>query len=101
MSSAPSDVPAAAGAHHPLTIFVNRLPFTNPPDLRVQSTMTGGQIAALVDIPPDNAVVHRGKDGSGKEIPISETVHIVPNEHFVATRKHVDGGFVAEQRNVA
>lgn len=79
---------------HPLHIFVNRQPFNSPPDRRVMPTMTGGQIAALVDIPPDNAVVRRGKDGKGPEVGINDPVPVESGDHFVVTRKYVDGGYV-------
>lgn len=79
---------------HPLHIFVNRQPFNNPPDRRLMPKMTGAQIAALVDVVADNAIVRRGKDGTGSEVGINETVSVESGDHFVVTRKHVDGGFV-------
>ena len=90
-----SNAAPSKGEHpqHPLHIFVNRQPFNNPPDRRVMPTMTGTEIAALVDIAPDNAIVRRGKDGKGPEVGINETVHVESGDQFVVTRKHVDGGF--------
>lgn len=76
-----------------LHIFVNRRKFENPPDARVASEMDGAEIAALVDIPAQNAVVRRGNDGSGPDVPIAQKVSVKNGDHFVATRKHVDGGW--------
>ncbi|MEZ4378600.1 MAG: hypothetical protein R3B35_10005 [Gemmatimonadales bacterium] len=78
-----------------LHIFVNRRKFANPPDSRVSSRMSGSEIAALVDIPAQNAVVHRGNDGSGPEVPLDEKVYVKNGDHFVATRRQVDGGYCA------
>lgn len=86
--------PQGGHPEHPLHIFVNRQPFNNPPDRRVMLTMTGAQIAALVEVAPDNAIIRRGKDGSGQEIGINEFVRVESGDHFVVTRKHVDGGCV-------
>ncbi len=76
-----------------LHIFVNRRKFENPPDARVSSKMNGAEIAALVEIPAQNAVVRRGNDGSGSEVPIAQKVDVKNGEQFVATRKQVDGGW--------
>lgn len=76
-----------------LHIFVNRRKFENPPDTRVTSAMSGSEIAALVEIPAQNAVVHRGSQGSGPEVPIDQKVEVKNGDHFVATRKQVDGGW--------
>jgi hypothetical protein len=76
-----------------LHIFVNRRKFENPPDTRVASQMSGAEIAVLVDIPAQNAVVRRGNDGSGPEVPITEKVDVKNGDHFVVTRKQVDGGW--------
>lgn len=86
--------PQGGHPQHPLHIFVNRQPFNNPPDRRVNSKMTGGEIAVLVDVAPDNAIVRRGKDGTGGEVGVNETVSVEFGDHFVVTRKHVDGGFI-------
>jgi hypothetical protein len=86
--------PLKGDPQHAIHIFVNRQPFNNPPDRRVMPTMTGAQIAALVDVAPDNAIVRREKDGTGPEVGINETVPVESGDHFVVTRKHVDGGFV-------
>ena len=53
-----------------LHIFVNRRKFEEGDG--VQPVMTGFQIAALVGVPPDNAVVRLETDGEPREIPITE-----------------------------
>ena len=74
---------------HPY-IFVNRRKFEEGDG--VQPEMTGEQIAALVGVPPDNAVV-RLEDRSGSvEIPINKKVPIKSGMHFLVTRKTVEGG---------
>lgn len=73
-----------------LHIFVNRRQFGEGDGVRPE--MTGAQIASLVQVPPENAVV-RTTDGT--EIGIQQTVHIKNGEHFLVTRKVVEGGHVA------
>jgi hypothetical protein len=51
--------------------------------------MTGAQIAALVGVPADNAVVRLE---TGSEIPVSEDIAIKSGMHFLVTRKIVEGG---------
>ena len=55
--------------------------------------MTGGQIAALVGVPADNAVI-REESPEKREIGVNEVVHIKNGEHFLVTRKIVEGGYV-------
>ena len=78
---------------HPETlhIFVNRRKFEAGDGVKAE--MTGAQIAGLVDVPPDNAVVRidSGPD-KGKEVASNETVRIQNGEHFLVTRKVVEGG---------
>jgi hypothetical protein len=54
--------------------------------------MTGAQIAALVGVPADNAVVRFDNGPDKKEIGIDEVVTIKNGEHFLVTRKVVEGG---------
>ena len=94
----PNQIPGDAQGNKPeagkkLHIFVNRRKFENPPDTRVASEMSGAELAALVDIPAENAVVRRGNDGAGPEVPIAQKVDVKNGDHFVATRKQVDGGW--------
>lgn len=74
-----------------LHIFVNRRKFEEGDGVRPE--MTGGQIAALVNVPADNAVVRidSGPD-KGKQVGINEVIHIKNGEHFLVTRQVVEGG---------
>jgi hypothetical protein len=74
--------------HETLHIFVNRRKFEQGDG--VKTTMTGAEIAALVDVPGDNAVVRREKDKS--EIGVNEIVQVKNGDHFLVTRKVVEGG---------
>ena len=76
-----------------LYIFVNRRKFEEGDG--VQPEMTGEQIAALVGVPPDNAVVRLETHGGPREIPIDgkdEKIEIKEGMHFLVTRKTVEGG---------
>ena len=73
-----------------LYIFVNRRKFEEGDG--VQPEMTGEQIAALVGVPPDNAVVRLETQGEPHEIPIDEKIEIKEGMHFLVTRKTVEGG---------
>jgi Multiubiquitin len=72
-----------------LHIFVNRRKFEEGDG--VKREMTGAQIAALVGVPADVAVV-REESPEKREIPVGETVHIKDGEHFLVTRRTVEGG---------
>ena len=74
---------------HPY-IFVNRRKFEEGDG--VQPVMTGAQIAALVGVPPDNAVVRLETRGEPLEIAITEKIEIKNGMHFLVTRKTVEGG---------
>ncbi len=73
-----------------LHIFVNRRKFDEADGVRHE--MTGAQIAALVEVPADNAVVRLETEHGPREIPVTETVHIKNGMHFLVTRKVVEGG---------
>ena len=73
-----------------LHIFVNRRKFDENDGVRHE--MTGAQIAALVEVPADNAVVRLQTEHGTDEIPVTETVHIKNGMHFLVTRKVVEGG---------
>jgi MinD superfamily P-loop ATPase len=73
-----------------LHIFVNRRKFEEGDG--VQPEMTGAQIAALVEVPADNAVVRLESGGEPREIPVTEKIHIKNGMHFLVTRKIVEGG---------
>ncbi len=73
--------------HNSLHIFVNRRKFEKGDG--VKEVMTGAEIAALVDVPADNAVIRR-EDKS--EIGIAQEVKIKNGDQFLVTRKVVEGG---------
>ena len=74
-----------------LHIFVNRRKFEEGDGVRPE--MKGKEIAALVGVPADNAVI-REESPEKREIGIEEVVHIKNGEHFLVTRKTVEGGYV-------
>ena len=71
-------------------IFVNRRKFEEGDG--VQPAMTGAQIAALVGVPADNAVVRLETRSGPNEISITEPIEIKEGMHFLVTRKTVEGG---------
>lgn len=73
-----------------LHIFVNRRKFEEGDGVKPE--MTGAQIAALVEVPRENAVVRYDKGHEQKEIGLDETVHVKNGDHFLVTRKVVEGG---------
>jgi len=74
-----------------LHIFVNRRKFEEGDGVR--DKMTGAEIAALVQVPADNAVIRYDKGGHDQhEIGIGETVEVKNGDHFLVTRKVVEGG---------
>lgn len=76
-----------------LHIFVNRRKFERGDGVKEQ--MTGAEIAALVSVPPENAVIRRDTGPDQSEIGINESVKIKNGDHFLVTRKVVEGGYVA------
>jgi hypothetical protein len=74
-----------------LHIFVNRRRFDEADGVRKE--MTGAQIAALVNVPPDNAVVRLDSGPDKREIGINEVVEIKNGQQFLVTRKVVEGGY--------
>jgi hypothetical protein len=79
-------------AHKDLHIFVNRRKFDRGDG--VKEEMTGAEIAALVGVPAENAVI-REEEPNKREIGVNETLHIKNGEHFLVTRKVVEGGYGA------
>jgi len=74
-----------------LHIFVNRRKFEEGDG--VKRSMTGAEIAALVNVPAENAVVRwDGGPQKGDEIPINQHVDIKNGDHFIVTRRVVEGG---------
>lgn len=84
--------PQPSNENDRLHIFVNRRKFEEGDGVRPE--MTGAQIAALVGVPADNAVI-REESPEKREIGVNETVHIKNGEHFLVTRKIVEGGYVS------
>jgi Multiubiquitin len=76
-----------------LQIFVNRRKFDESHG--VQPSMTGRQIAALVDVPAEIAVVRRERGENYEEIGVDQRVEVKRGDHFLVTRKTVEGGYVA------
>jgi len=81
-----------------LHIFVNRRKFDRREG--VTDKMTGAQIAELVRVPADNAVVRLETGSSQREIGVAETVAIKNGEHFLVTRKTVEGGFTVNRERI-
>jgi hypothetical protein len=77
---------SAPGLH----IFVNRRKFEQGDGVKEQ--MTGAEIAALVDVPAENAVVRLESGPDKGEIPVTQTVNIKNGMQFLVTRKVVEGG---------
>ena len=73
-----------------LIIYVNRRKFDEGDGVKPQ--MTGGDIALLVDVPPGNAVVRLDRDGEKREVGEKEEVEIKHDDHFLVTRRVVEGG---------
>lgn len=76
-----------------LHIFVNRRKFERGDGVKEQ--MTGAEIAALVGVPANNAVVRHDSGPDKTEIGINQTIDIKNGDHFLVTRKTVEGGYVA------
>ena len=73
-----------------LMIYVNRRKFDEGDG--VKPRMTGGDIALLVDMPPSNAVVRLDRDDEKREIGEKDEVEIKHDDHFLVTRRVVEGG---------
>lgn len=73
-----------------LIIYVNRRKFDEGDG--VKPRMTGGDIALLVDVPPGNAVVRLDRRNEKREIGEKEEVEIKHDDHFLVTRRVVEGG---------
>jgi hypothetical protein len=70
-----------------LHIFVNRKKF----DEGITPVMTVDAIAQLVDLTGDTATVRRGTGGKDS-LPLEGSIEIHQADHFVVTRKAVEGG---------
>jgi hypothetical protein len=76
--------------HEHLHIFVNRRRFGRAQG--VMPEMTGAQIAALVHIAADLAVIRRETPPHAGEIGVNQIIHLHDGEHFLVTRRVVEGG---------
>ena len=74
-----------------LFIFVNRRKFDENDGVRAE--MKGREIAALVNVPPDIAIVRRGNTAESPVVGLDETLELKQAEHFLVTRRIVEGGF--------
>jgi len=74
---------------HQLVIFVNRKRKTDADG--VKPAMTVNEIAELVGLTAETATVQELHDGKAGP-PLSGTVHVHNEEHFLVTRKQVQGG---------
>ena len=73
-----------------LHIFVNAIKYD---DDRVKPRMTGAEIAALAEVPAEQARVRYDTGPHhGEEIPVDRTIDIHQADHFTVTRKEVQGG---------
>jgi hypothetical protein len=74
-----------------LHIFVNRRKFESGDG--VQPLMTRAAIAGLVEVPPSNAVVrYDSGPNKGKEIETDDPIEVKNGDHFLVTRRVVEGG---------
>jgi hypothetical protein len=77
-----------------LHIFVNRRKFEEGDG--VLPRMSGTQIAALIEVPAENAVIrYDSGPEKGQEITATQVIEIKNGEHFLVTRKIVEAGNVA------
>ena len=74
--------------HGPLHVFVNRRKFEEGDG--VKREMSGAEIAALVEVPAENAVIRWEHDQA--EIGIAQIVRVKNADRFLVTRKVVEGG---------
>lgn len=72
-----------------LHIFVNRRKFEVGDG--VKPHMTPAEIAALVGVPADNAIV-RYDSGPQKGDEVTGAIQVKNGDHFLVTRKVVEGG---------
>ena len=73
-----------------LHIFVNRRKFGEGDGVRRE--MSGAQIAALVGVPAENAVVRLETEHGLQEVSVTVTIQIKNGMQFLVTRKVVEGG---------
>jgi hypothetical protein len=81
------------GNHDQLHIFVNRRKFERGDG--VKEAMTGAEIAALIGVPKENAVIRKESGPDKIDIGVDEQIEVKNGDHFLVTRKVVEGGYVA------
>ena len=59
----------------------------------VTPVMTGGELAALAEVPSDVAVVRRGNNADGPPVELGDQLTLRQAEHFTITRRVVEGGY--------
>jgi len=98
MSAAESGQGHAGGnnGHEELHIFVNRRKFEKEDGVKTQ--MKGREIATLVGVPSEVAVIRRGNTSNSPEVGLDEELQIKNAEHFLVTRKVVEGGHEIPER---
>lgn len=74
---------------HELVIFVNRKKKTQADGVKPE--MTVNEIAALVGLTAETATVQQEEHGKAGP-PLSGTVDVHNGDHFLVTRKTVEGG---------
>lgn len=82
--------PGKGPSERHLHIFVNRRKFGTEDG--VMPIMSGRDIAALVEVPPELAIIRRGEDGNAPQIGLDDHIEIREGEHFLVTRSTVEGG---------
>ena len=73
-----------------LHIFINRRRFDEADG--VKPVMNGGEIAGLVNVTGDNAKVERESGPDKGEISSTQEIPIKMGQHFLVTRRIVEGG---------
>jgi len=73
-----------------LHIFVNGRKFDEHDG--VKPIMTGAEIAALVGVPSELAVVRIKEGNEYPEVPVGQSIEIRNGMHFTVTRRVVEGG---------
>ena len=71
-------------------IIVNRRKFEEGDG--VKHIMTGAEIAALIGVQPDNAVIRQETSDEPHPLAVTDKVEIKGGESFLVTRKTVEGG---------
>lgn len=79
-------LPSAVAPSHD-RFFINHRPFPI-----TQPHLTGAELAALLGVPADNAVVEAERDGELALVEIDAQVALRPGDSFLVTRQFIMGG---------